>query len=190
MPRQAQQNAQQAFKTGAANAATGQNISSQAGQDASSLYGTLFPTYSAEAAGLPTAGTTAENTAVQQSVGGSTAGAVGQGNLEAARTRNAGAFQPSEDEAVRSGQRDLSDSALAVKANEVDQGQKGLSNLYGMNEAEQLGGLNASNQAVGEETGAANAESNAANSGWFQNFSGLLGALNGAGKGSGGGFTL
>src|SRR5579872_7253093 len=52
-------------------------------------------------------GAQAANTASQQSLGGSVAGAVGQGNLQAARTRNSGAFAPALDEAARQGQRDL-----------------------------------------------------------------------------------
>jgi hypothetical protein len=190
LARQQQANAQQAFNTGAANATTGQNISSTAGSNASSLYGNLFPTYTAMAAGAPTPGTTAENTAAQQSIGGSTAGAVGEGNLEAARTRNAGSFQPAEDEAVRSGQRDLSQTAEGVKANEVTQGQSGLSKLFGQQETQQLGGLDASNSAVNSETGATNAGTTAGNSGWFQNLTGVLGALRGAGTNGSGGYTL
>jgi hypothetical protein len=177
LARQQQANAQQAFNTGAANAETGQNITGTAGRNASTLYNQLYPLNTAMAAGAPTPGTTAENTAAQQSIGGSTAGAVGEGNLEAARTRNAGSFQPAEDEAVRSGQRDLSQTAEGVKANEVNQGQSGLSSLFGSQESQQLGGLGASNAAVNSETGATNAGTTAGNSGWFQNLTGVLGML-------------
>ncbi len=66
-------------------------------------------------------GTAAANTADQQSIGGATAGALGLGNLEAARTGNAGGFQPAEDEAVRSGERTLSENALGVQENAANQ---------------------------------------------------------------------
>lgn len=191
MPRGAADQAQDTYKAAGTTADAGTAIANTAGNNSAALYSKLFPAYSAEAVGAPTAGTTAENTAVQQSVGGANAGAVSQGNLDAARTRNAGGFQPAEDEAVRSGGRDLSNASLAIKANEVDQGQKGLERLYGQNENQQIAGEGVNLGALGAENQATNART-AASPGWFQNFTSLLNAVKGAGgsSSSGSSFTV
>jgi len=158
-----------------------QGIQKNAGQNAGDLYGQLFPTYAAEAAGKPTAGTIAANTAAQQSVGGAQAGALGRGELEAARTGNSGANSVALDDSVRSGQHSLSNTAADITSNEVGQGQRGLASLYGQQLGQQDAALGLGNSAV-------NTGVNAGKSGWFQNFLGTLGALkpNGSFGGSGG----
>ena len=95
------------------------------------------------------------NTANQQSIGGSVAGAVGQGNLQAARTGNAGGFAPALDESVRSGQRQLSQASTGVAEansllkNEQQQGAiKALGSLYGENMDDTLKALGLSNQGL------------------------------------------
>lgn len=98
----------------------------------------------------------AMNTASQQSIGGSVAGTVGQGNLEAARTRNAGGFTEALDEAARSGQRQNSQNAVGIAANNALEKEKnknialaGLTGIYGQNVGATLGALGLSNQALG-----------------------------------------
>ena len=64
--------------------------------NASNIYGGLEPTLQAEAShpsGYTPMQKAQMNTAAQQSAGGSESGAVGQGGLYAARTKNAGAAQ-------------------------------------------------------------------------------------------------
>jgi len=90
------------------------------GGDLNSILSTI-DTGSADANRIIDQGTSAANTADQQSIGGATAGALGLGNLQAARSGNAGAFQPAEDEAVRSGERQLSQNALGVQENAANQ---------------------------------------------------------------------
>jgi hypothetical protein len=57
----------------------------------------------------------AMTTASNQSLGGGVGGAVGQGNLTAARTRNAGGYATALDDAVRSAGRQQSQNALGVQ---------------------------------------------------------------------------
>lgn len=124
----------------------------------------------------------AMNTAGSQSVGGATAGAVGELGLQAARTGNAGGFAPAADEAVRSGQRQMSANALGVRGANADlkqqqkqAGLSGLASLYGGNTANMLSALGLQNQST--QTG-----TQAGQSGWFQNMTGLVGALGGIPK--------
>jgi hypothetical protein len=80
---------------------------------ANDAFNAVFPQLQNQAQnGLPQADQAALNTASQQSIGGSNAGAAGQANLAAARTRNAGAYAPAVAESVRSGQRQNSENAL------------------------------------------------------------------------------
>lgn len=96
------------------------------------------------------------NTANQQSIGGSIAGAVGQGNLQAARTRNAGGFAPALDEAVRGGQRQMSQNAMGVqeqnaylKNQQQENAIRSLGSLYGENMNDTLRALGLSNESLG-----------------------------------------
>ena len=156
------------------------------------LFDTLEPQLTSEATnpqGYGAKDLAATNTAAQQSIGGSTAGAVGSGNVMAARTRNRGGFSAAADEAARSGQRELSQRATEIqgqnaqlKENQRQAGLSGLQGLYGTN-------LSGSLAAMGLVPGTINAETNAGKSGWFQNFLGLLSALN-PGYSKGGGVTV
>ena len=173
----------------------GQGQLTDASKNANSLYSALFPQFMAEATnpqGLGPSGTASLNTAAQQSVGGSTAGAVGQGNLTAARTRNSGGLGTALDSSVRTGQQALSQDALGVqnenqmlKQQQQQAGLSGLSSLYGTNESAMLSALGLGNQSV-------NAGTQAGNSGWFQNLTGLMNSVKGAGGGnaSGAGFSV
>lgn len=182
MARGAQNQAQQTF-------GESQDIYNSTRGNVNQLYERLFPQYEQEATnpqGFAPQDLAAMNTASQQSVGGSTAGAVGEGNLEAARTRNSGAFAPALDSAVRSGQQTLSQNALgiqgenaALKQEQQQAGLSGLAGLYGQNSQDMLSALGLENQST-------NALTSAGQSGWFQNTIAAINALKGGGGGGGG----
>lgn len=139
--------------SGRANA-TSNTLSGNAG----SLYGPLSSTLTTAAVhptGLTPAQKAAQNTATQQSAGGSMAGTVGQGALLSARTRNAGAAQNAIAQGGRTASENLSRGALSTEQQNADLQQKnqraatsGLESLYGT----ELGGsekaLGLSNQAL------------------------------------------
>lgn len=142
-----------------ANSGKANAISDTATSNANSLYSTLDPMLTKEATnptGYDPSDLAAANTAVQQSVGGSVAGATGQGNLEAARTRNAGGFQGAIASSARNGMRQNSELALETQLKNADMkqaqkmnAQSALEGLYGQNTNTSLGGLNTSNSALG-----------------------------------------
>lgn len=141
-----------------ANSGTAQNLSNQLTANSANIYGGLEPTLAAQAAhpsGYTPAQTASMDTAAQQSAGGSTAGAVGQGGLYAARTRNAGAGQAAIGASDRAAGSNLSNAAVGVqnKSANLAQGNQraalgGLEHVMG---TEQSGGeeaLGLSNQAL------------------------------------------
>jgi hypothetical protein len=157
----------------------------QYNQQAQTLMGTLAPAYT-QMATSPTGYSATDlagmNTASQQSIGGSVAGAVGEGKLADLRTRNAGGSGEALDEAVRSGQRQLSENALGIQGKNADlkeqqrqEGLAGLRGLYGQDVSASLG-------ALGLVPGTINAGTNAENSGWLQNTEGVLNSLTGGYK--------
>jgi hypothetical protein len=142
-----------------ANSGTASNLSNQLTTNAANIYGGLEPALAARAAtpmGYTPAQKASINTAAQQSAGGSTAGAVGQGGLYAARTRNAGAPAATIGAANRAAGSNLSRNAVNTEVKSADLGQQnqraalgGLESVYG---TELSGGENAlglSNQALG-----------------------------------------
>lgn len=176
--RQAQQQASQNF-------GNSQDMYHTGSANSSSLYGQLQPMFTAEATnpqGYAPKDLSAMNTASQQSIGGATAGAVGEGDLTAARTRNAGGYQAANAEAVRSGQRQLSENALGVQESNAKlkelQKQSGISGLSDLYRGNQSTALNA----IGQGNNAVNAQTNAGNSGWFQNLLGGINAVSGVAK--------
>ncbi len=146
-----------------------QNLSNQYAGDAANLFGTLAPTLMGEIAHPPGMGPTdmaAADTAAQQSGGGSMAGAVGQGGLLAARTRNAGAPAAAIGEVARTSGETLSKAALttrlkdaAMREEQRQGGIRGLGDLYG----ETMGG---GLKALGIVPAAVSAESDAARASW------------------------
>lgn len=142
----------QSALAGSGNAAKMGETANLRGQN---VYNDLFPQLTSEATnpqGYGTVGLNAMNTANQQSIGGSQAAAAGEGNLLAARTRNAGAAQPEISEANRAGSRQLAQNALGIQGvNEsVRQGQqqnalRGLQGLYGTEMNTALGAGNLQN---------------------------------------------
>ena len=101
------------------------------------------------------------NTAAMQSIGGATAGTVGQGNLQAARTNNAGAFQPVATQAAHDATAQLSDAALGVQNRNAllqeqqrSQGLSGLEGLYNTNVGAGENALGLSTQALSAKNAA------------------------------------
>lgn len=102
-------------------------------------------------------------TGAQQSAGGSQSGAVGQGGLYAARTRNKGGAAAAIADASRGAGQQLSKNLLGIRSananlkNEQQQaGISGLSNLTGLE-------TGASNNALSNVAGLSNANTNAEN---------------------------
>jgi hypothetical protein len=107
------------------NQGTASNLSSQLASNAANIYGGLAPTLQAEAThpmGFTPQAKALMNTAAQQSAGGSTAGAIGQGRLYATRTRNAGGAKQAIGEAVRGAGENLSNARQRGTSGEATPG--------------------------------------------------------------------
>jgi hypothetical protein len=169
-----------------------QNVYGNAGQESNNLYDTLFPEYQAEATnpqGFGSKDLAEMKTNAEQSVGGSTAGAVGQGELEAARNRNSGGEAAALDQSAEEGDQALSSADLGIdtanaelKQQQQQAGIAGEAGLYGTTNSDML-------QALGLGTGAVNAETQAGSQGWLQNLTGVLNSVKGAGTTTSGGAT-
>ena len=176
--------ASNAATTAAANSGTFMNNSG-------SLYSNLVPTLESQAAhpaGFSPADEAGMKTEAMQSAGGSEAGAAGQGNLNAARTRNAGGFGQAVSDASRGAGETLSRNLLAVNNEDAMEKERqrqaalsGLEGLYGTN-------VGASNQALGNVAPNINADTQAQNASWDA-FNNITGAIRGAGA-TKTGFTL
>lgn len=169
---------------------TSMGVGNAAGQRQGALFNTLSPIFSQEATnpqGFAPKDLAAMNTASSQSVGGSTAGAVGQGNLEASRTRNSAGYAPALDESVKSGERTLSNNALNVQGKNAmlkeTQRQSGIEGMQGLESGQQTQLM----QSLGLANGAIQSGTQAGKSGWFQNMLGLIEALSPKGSTSNGG---
>lgn len=160
---------------------------------ANSLYDQLNPIYSNEAynpQGFKPVDLAGMETMVNQNAGGAAAGAVGQGNLEAARTGNEGGFNTSLDDSVRKSLSNSKEGLLKVKGANADlkerqrqAGIEGLNSLYDTQNRDVLA-------SIGLQNDSANAMSNASKSGWFQNMLSLMGALKPSASGSVGGWNV
>jgi hypothetical protein len=172
---------------------TARNLTGSSTAAANSLYNQLNPFYSAELTnpqGLGGAATAAANTAATQSVGGATAGAVGQGNLEAARMRNPAGFATASDEAARRGMQTTADTAANItlqnallREQQRQMGAQGMASLQEQQNRDVLASL-------GLQTGATQAGIGAQKVGWFQNMTDLMAAMKPGGSytsGTGGG---
>lgn len=142
------------------NADTARGLSASYGQQAQPIYNTLAPALTAEATNPQGMGQDALNklrTSNMQSAGGSTGALIGQGTLEAARTRNVGGNSAALDEAARQGGRNLSASNLDTdltneKLKQVQQqsGLSGLQSMYGSLTADQLKALGISSDSYAQ----------------------------------------
>lgn len=150
-------------------ATTANQNASSFGSNASNLYSTVAPQLEAEAAapsGFNPADEAAMQTQAQQTAGGSNAGAVGQGALLAARTRNTGAPAAAIAESARNAAQQLSKNSLGIstanaklKQQQKQEGLSGLTNLTGLE-------TGAANNALGEVAPNVNANTNAENASW------------------------
>lgn len=142
-------------------------MSSMLNGQAGNLYGSLAPTLAAEAshpAGYTQPQQAAMNTASQQSAGGANAGAVGQGALLAARTKNAGTADAAIAQSGRQASQTLGDSALKtsmananLQNQQQQEGIRGEQSLYNTDLGASQNALGLSNQAL---SGAAGASAN------------------------------
>lgn len=141
-----------------ANSGTAKATSAGLSSNASGIYGPLASTLQSQAvhpSGLTPSQMAAQNTAAQQSAGGSNAATVGQGALLAARTRNAGAAQNAIAQGGRQASQNLSNAAVSTQQQNAGlqqqnqrAAQSGLQNLYGTEVGGAQSALNSSNQAL------------------------------------------
>lgn len=130
-------------------------IQGQNGAQNLSAYNTVNPVYSAFAQGnqgMTQSQVANANTSLQQSQGGTQAGAVGEGNLQAARTGNIGGYSAAVDDAARSGGVTSSQGSLNVQNENAQMahqnqltGLQGEQQLFNTTDQAQLGALNAAN---------------------------------------------
>lgn len=154
------------------NSNTAQGLSNILTNNAASLYGSLAPELQSEAAhppGYTPSQIASQNTAAQQSGGGSQAATVGAGGLYAARTKNAGAAQNAIGAGTRGAGANLSNAAVGVQNKNADlqqqQKQEGLTGLGGLYSTNLTGGENA----LGLSNSALNTEMQAqANNPWMK----------------------
>jgi hypothetical protein len=169
------------------NSTTGQGLSKTYGDRATATSNILTPTLNQMATapqgfGKQTVGNM--TTAALQGAGGAQAATVGGGIQRAAGTNNAGAFDASAGQAGHDATSALTDAALGVQNRDAELkqqqqqfGVQGLNNQYQTN-------VGAGENALGISDAALNTSVNAGKSGWFQNMTGLIGAVNGNGAGS------
>ena len=120
-------------------------------------------------------------TGAQQESGGALSGIQGGADLQAMRSRNAGGFGMALDEAARQKMRQDTASNLGIQQYALGRQMQGLqlgADLYGT----QLSNAMKAYGLIPEDVQAA-AEAN--RTGWFQNMTGLIGALGGAAGGAG-----
>jgi hypothetical protein len=181
--------AQNEAKSAAANAGS---VASQEGSNASALGAQLTPFYRQEMNaqhGFNPGQTNELLNYAGSAAGGGMATAQGAANSEAARTRNTSGFSSALDEAARNRNQTMSQANLGVGAQDVmgakqlnQEGAAGMQGLYGTDTNAMLGSM-------GQQQGDINAQVNAGKSGWFQNMTGLLGALGKAGGSVAGGMA-
>ncbi len=140
------------------NSNTAQTMSSTYGGRASSNYNLLTPTLNRLATAPPgfTPQTRADmNTQAMQTAGGGNGATVGGAMQTAARTNNAGAYDPAIAQAGHDASTNLSDAALGVQNRQAmlqeqqrEQGISGQENLYGENIGASQNALGISNSAL------------------------------------------
>lgn len=150
-------------------ATTAQNQAGTNYGNANALFGPLsaqLETEAAHPAGIDPTTLAQMDTAALQSGGGSTAAAVGQGALRAARTRNAGGSDAAIASSARTGGEIASKGILGnrlesanLKAKQQQEGMSGLNSLFAEN-------LSGGNQALGIVPSSVNANTQAQNASW------------------------
>lgn len=178
--------ASNAAKSAASNAS---NVASTEEGNANAAQATLAPFYRQEMQtqhGFDPAQTNELLNYAEQGAGGANSGIVGQGNSEAARTRNTSGFSSALDQASRDRQKAMSNASLGVGMADVQgakqlnqEGAAGLSGLYGTDSSAMLKAMGLQNEDI-------NTEINAGKSGWFQNTIAAINALKPGVSGGGG----
>lgn len=147
-----------------ANSKTAQGASSLYGNRASSSYNVLTPTLNQMATnpqGFSPQTMANMNTQAMQTAGGGNGATVGGAMQTAARTNNAGAYDPAIAQAGHDASTQLSDAALGVQNRNAmlqeqqrSEGINGLQNLYGENTGASQNALGLSNSALTTKNGA------------------------------------
>jgi hypothetical protein len=130
------------------------------------------------------------NTAAMQTAGGGNGATVGGAMQAAARTNNAGAYDPAIAQAGRDASSQLSDAALGIQnrnamlqEDQRQQGIQGLQNMYGENTGASQNALGLSNSALQVKNGADAQTFNQ----WYQPFKTISGNATSAFTGQAGG---
>jgi len=141
------------------NAGRANKLSDQYNANASSLYNFETPILESDVTNPQGYGKdlTAMNTASQQSLGGAESAAFGEGNLEAARTRNAGGFQGAVEKSARDAMKTQSQNAVSIQAAnakakmaERESALGALTSFYGGDVNAAMKALELSNQALND----------------------------------------
>lgn len=147
-----------ASKDAFANSGTASGLASSYGNRATGAYNVLTPTLNGMVNAPQGYGQRAlgdMNTAAMQSVGGANAGTVGGAMQTAARTNNAGGYDPAIAQSGRDATSQLSNAALNVQNRNAQlqqeqkmQGIQGMEGMYGQNVGAGENALGLSNQAL------------------------------------------
>ena len=135
-------------KAAAQNFGLAENTAGQSLNRQNSIYQPLESMIMGEASNP---GNTPAAVAAGQSLGGTVSGAVGQGNLQAARTRNSAGYAPALDQSARNAGKQQSQNVLNVQ----QEGQAGLQGLEGMDTSELENMIGGANQATNNMNGPA-----------------------------------
>ena len=161
---------------------TAENTAANLGAEGQGIGANLTPFLTEEMLhpqGLGQQGVGAEQAAALGGAGGAASGITGQAVQRAAVSRNAGGYQAALADAARSRDAASAGASEGIAAgNEKDkmmQQQQGAEGLGGLYKTDTSGMLSA----MGQESGDVDAEANASKSGWLQDATGILGALNG-----------
>ena len=170
------------------NSKTAQGMSSTYGNRASNNYNILTPTLNRMATnpqGFSPQTMANMNTAALQTAGGGNAATVGGAMQTAARTNNAGAFDPAIAQAGHDASTQLSDAALGIQNRNAmlqeqqrSEGLSGLENLYGENTGASQNALGLSNNALSVK----NAADEQTFNDWFKPFAAIAGNATSAWK--------
>lgn len=166
-------------------AGTAGTMGAQSNQQAAGVNSTLNPFLTSELThpqGFSQQDQTSMLSAGQAGTGGANASIAGQAALQTARSRNPAGFSTALDAAARSKNQtnaSMSENVAANNANLKNTQQQdaasGLQGLYGTDSGNALKALGLQDSAIGTET-------QAGQSGWLQNATGVLNAVTGAGK--------
>lgn len=158
------------------------------GAQAGSIAGTVIPTLTNDInnpQGYTPTQTNNQLVAGEQGAGGAGGSIAGEAQLRAERTRNSGSTSGILDQAARRTAQTLSGNALNVQNKSADLAQQkrasalaGLQKLYGTDVGAQLQGMGIQNQDLDTAI-------KAGQSGWVQNATGVLAALNSGGQKAG-----